>query len=286
MQPPVGRSIVPTHARTRARARPPTSGPRRRSVPTARAPSLDRDDRSRWRSDRCRQRPGREPPANPNSLRSGVVAVALGHDLWRALSFAFGMTWEILWALVLGFLLSSIVQALVSRRTVERAFPDNSPRSLAIAAGLGIASSSCSYASVALARSLFRKGADFTASIVFEIASTNLVVELGIVMAIILGWQFTVGEFVGGPLMIVAIALLFRVFLSRRLADEARLEANRGRHGYMEGHAEMRMTAVAEVYVMEWTAVLRDVVGGLLIAGALAAWVPDSFWRSLFLTGH
>src|SRR5579862_4374316 len=298
MQPPVGRSIVPTHARTRARARPPTSGPRRRSVPTARAPSLDRDDRSRWRSDRCRQRPGREPPANPNSLRSGVVAVALGHELWRALSFAFGMTWEILWALVLGFLLASIVQALVSKRSVERLLPDDLPRSLAVATALGVASSSCSYASVALARSLFRKGADFTATIAFELASTNLVVELGIVMAIILGWEFTAGEFVGGPLMIVVVALLFRRFLSRPLVEEARAQAELGRLGSMEGHAEMDMsvgrdasfsqkfTATSQVYVMEWAAILRDVVVGLLIAGALAAWVPDSWWRHLFLTGH
>jgi uncharacterized protein len=154
------------------------------------------------------------------------------------------------------------------------------------------------------ARSLFRKGADFTAAIAFELASTNLVVELGIVMALILGWQFTVGEFAGGPLMIVVLALLFRAFLSRRLVDEARAEAERGRLGSMEGHAAMDMsvggegslwrrlrspqgfTAISHVYVMEWAAILRDVVAGLLIAGALAAWVPDSWWHSLFLTGH
>jgi uncharacterized membrane protein YraQ (UPF0718 family) len=233
-----------------------------------------------------------------------VVAVGLWHELWRALAFALGMTWEILWALVLGFLLSAIVQALVSKRAVGRLLPDDSPRSLAVATGLGVASSSCSYASVALARSLFRKGADFTASIVFELASTNLVVELGIVMALILGWQFTVGEFVGGPVMIVVLALLFRAFLSRRLVEEARAEAQRGRLGSMEGHAEMDMsvhaegslwrrlrspagfTATSHVFVMEWVAILRDIVVGLLIAGALAAWVPDSWWRSLFLTGH
>jgi len=167
-----------------------------------------------------------------------------------------------------------------------------------------VASSSCSYASVALARSLFRKGADFTATIAFELASTNLVVELGIVMALILGWQFTAGEFAGGPLMIVVLALLFRAFLSRRLVDEARREAELGRLGQMEGHAAMDMsiggdgsfwrrlrspagfTATSHLYVSEWAAVLRDVVLGLLIAGALAAWVPDSWWRSLFLTGH
>jgi uncharacterized protein len=231
-----------------------------------------------------------------------VLALNAPHELLRALSFTFGMTWEILWALVLGFLLSAIVQALVPKERVERLMPDDSPRSLATATALGIASSSCSYASVALARALFRKGADFTAAIVFELASTNLVVELGILMAIVLGWQFTLGEFVGGPLMIVFLALLFRRFLTRRLVGQAREQADRGRLGSMEGHAEMDMsvggsgsvwsklrspagfTATAQIFVMEWAAILRDIAIGLVAAGMLAAWVPDAWWRSLFLT--
>jgi uncharacterized membrane protein YraQ (UPF0718 family) len=214
------------------------------------------------------------------------------------------MTWEILWALVLGFLLSAIVQALVPKRRIERLLPDDSPGSLTKATALGIASSSCSYASVALARTLFRKGADFTSAMAFELASTNLVLELGIVMALVLGWQFTLGEYVGGPLMIVILAVLFRLFLTRRLVDEARREVEHGRLGSMEGHAEMDMsvrgggsiwqrlrspegfTATSHVYVTEWAAILRDIVIGLFAAGALAAWVPDSFWQSLFLTEH
>jgi len=233
-----------------------------------------------------------------------VLAVDIPHELWRALSFAFGMTWEILWALILGFALSGVVQAVVSKREMRRLLPDDSPRTLLVASGLGAASSSCSYASVALARSLFRKGADFTAAMAFEIASTNLVIELGIVMALLLGWRFVVGEFVGGPLMIVFVALLFRLFLKRRLVDEARAEAEMGRLGSMEGHAEMDMsvagggswwqrlrtpagfTSTADYFVMDWAAVGRDIFAGLLIAGALAAWVPDSFWRSLFLEHH
>src|SRR4051794_13668428 len=127
------------------------------------------------------------------------------------------MTWEILWALVLGFGLSAAVQAVVSKREMRRLLPDSSPRTLLVASGLGAASSSCSYASVALARSLFRKGADFTAAMAFEIASTNLVIELGIVMALLLGWQFTAAEFVGGPIMIVILAVLFRIFVRPRL---------------------------------------------------------------------
>jgi uncharacterized membrane protein YraQ (UPF0718 family) len=231
-----------------------------------------------------------------------ILAADVPHELRQAVSFTVGMTWEVLWALVLGFLLSAVVQALVPKQRVERLLPDDSPRSLATATALGIASSSCSYASVALARTLFRKGADFTAAIVFELASTNLVVELGIVMALVLGWEFTLAEFVGGPLMIVFLAFLFRVLLTRRLVGEAREQAERGRLGAMEGHAEMDMsvggggtlwqrlrspagfTATSHVYVMEWAAVLRDVAIGLAAAGALAAWVPDSWWRTLFLT--
>jgi uncharacterized membrane protein YraQ (UPF0718 family) len=233
-----------------------------------------------------------------------VLAVAVGHQLVRALSFAGGMTWEVLWALILGFLISAIVQALVSKSEMRRLLPDDSPKTLAVATGLGAASSSCSYASVALARSLFVKGANFTAAMVFEIASTNLVVELGIIMALILGWQFTLAEFVGAPIMIVLLALGFRLLLTQRLVDEARTEAEKGRRGSMEGHATMDMavtkegpilrrlaapegfTATANVFVMEWAAILRDIVLGLLIAGALAAWVPNSWWQGLFFEGH
>jgi uncharacterized membrane protein YraQ (UPF0718 family) len=222
------------------------------------------------------------------------------HEIGRAVSFAFGMTWLILWALILGFALSAIVQAVVSKRELRRLLPDSSPRTLAVATGLGVASSSCSYASVALARSLIRKGANFIAAMAFQIASTNLVVELGIVMALLLGWQFVAGEYVGGPIMIVIVALLFRAFLKPSLLAHARAEADEGRLGSMEGHAEMDMsvgavrrlltpagfTATADSFVMDWAAVGRDIAGGLLIAGALAAWVPDSFWQSLFFENH
>src|SRR6058998_3860800 len=141
------------------------------------------------------------------------------------------MFWEILWALVLGFTLSAVVQAVVSKSEMQRLMPDDSPRPLGIACGLGAASSSCSYAAVALARSIFRKGADFTASMAFEFASTNLVIELGIILALLIGWQFTLGEFVGGPLMIVILALLFRRFLRPSQVNEARRQADRGLRG-------------------------------------------------------
>ena len=214
------------------------------------------------------------------------------------------MTWEILWALILGFLLSAIVQAVVRKATIVRLLGDDRPRTLVIAAGLGIASSSCSYAAVALARSLFRKGASFTSAMAFEVASTNLVIELGVILALLMGWQFTLAEFVGGPVMIVLLAVMFRRCLSDRLLRDAKRQADRGLAGSMEGHAAMDMsvrrdgsfvsrllsregyTSVAGVFVMEWAAVIRDLVIGLLVAGAVAAWVPDSFWHGFFFAGH
>ncbi|MET8546827.1 permease [Kitasatospora sp. NPDC004799] len=226
------------------------------------------------------------------------------HAILHALSIAGSMTWEITWALVLGFLLSAVVQAVVHKSTVVRLLGDDRPRTLAVAAGLGAASSSCSYAAVALARSLFRKGANFTAAMAFEIASTNLVVELGVILALLLGWQFTAAEFVGGPVMILLLAVLFRLLLREPLLREAREQAEHGRAGSMEGHAAMDMsvagegsftrrllsrpglTAVSHVFVMEWAAILRDLVVGLLIAGAIAAWVPDSFWQAFFVVDH
>ena len=129
---------------------------------------------------------------------------AILHSILSALYMAFAMFWEILWPLILGFALSGVVQAVVSKREMSRLLPDDSPRSLAIACGLGAASSSCSYAAVALARSIFRKGANFTATMAFELASTNLVAELAIILVILMGWQFMVAEFAGAPLMVVA----------------------------------------------------------------------------------
>src|SRR5262249_31655007 len=149
--------------------------------------------------------------------------------------------------------------------------------------------------------SLFRKGADFTSAMTFQFASTNLVIELGIILAVLIGWQFTAGEFVGGPIMIALLAVLFRRALKPTTVEEARQQADRGVLGHMEGHAEMDMgvteggsiwrrlrspqgfTAVSNYFVMDWAAVWMDVFGGLLIAGALAAWVPNSFWQGLFL---
>ena len=228
-----------------------------------------------------------------------IIVTALVHALWMA----FAMFWEILWPLILGFGLSALVQAVVSKSEMTKLLPDDSPRSLAIACCLGAASSSCSYAAVALARSIFRKGANFTAAQAFQLASTNLVAELTIIIIVLMGWQFAAAEFVGGPLMVVLMALLFRRFLSRKLVAQARTQADKGLKGKMEGHAEMDMsvtegslwqritskdgfTATSHYFVMDWAAVWKDIAGGLLIAGALAAWVPPDFWKEFFLVSH
>jgi len=230
--------------------------------------------------------------------------LTLLHAVADALRTSFAMFWEILWPLILGFALSGVVQAVVSHRAMARLLGDDSPRSVTLATLFGAASSSCSYAAVALARSIFRKGASFTAAMVFEIASTNLVVELGIILFVIMGWQFTAAEFVGGLVMVVLIALIFRFTLTPRLVQLARDHASEGRQGRMEGHAAMDMsvegdgsfwskllsrrgfTAVSHLFVGDWASVWTDIAIGLLIAGALAAWVPDRFWQAFFLTSH
>src|ERR1700726_4502342 len=156
------------------------------------------------------------------------------------------MTWEVTWALILGFGLSAIIQALVRRSTIVRLLGDDRPRTLALAAGFGAASSSCSYAAVAIARSLFRKGANFTAAMAFEIASTNLVIELGVILALLIGWQFTAAEFVGGPIMIVIVAVLFRLLVRARVIEAAREQADPGLAGPMARHAPMDMPVQGE----------------------------------------
>ncbi|MBB5316775.1 permease [Tunturibacter empetritectus] len=224
---------------------------------------------------------------------------AIGHAVMMSLT----MAWEILWALILGFLLSAVVQAVVSKEEMSRLLPDDRPSTIVKACWLGAASSSCSYAAVALARSMFRKGANFTASMAFQFASTNLVMELGILLAVLMGWRFTLAEFVGGPVMIWVLVVLFRMLLRPEMVEAARQQAERGIQGRMEGHAAMDMsvhegtlwqratsdkgrTAISHFFVMDWASLWVDIGVGLLIAGALAAWVPKHFWQTFFFAGH
>ena len=225
------------------------------------------------------------------------------NHLLEALRMTGIMAWTMLWALCLGFLLSGIIEAVVSKEQLSRLLPDSSPRTILIAGGLGAASSSCSYAATALARTLFRKGADFIAAIAFQFASTNLVVELSVLLAVMLGWQFTLAEFTGGPIMIALIVVFLRLTMKPRLIEAARRQAERGLEGKMEGHAAMDMslhsgsfwhklssaqgiTATSHYFWMDWYSLWPDIAGGLLISGCLAAWVPQTFWQGLFLVHH
>lgn len=227
------------------------------------------------------------------------------HALGHALATSFSMGWEILWPLILGFGISGVIQAVVSHKQMSKLLPDDKPKTILKATALGAASSSCSYAAVALARSIFSKGANFTAAMAFEIASTNLVIELGIIMVVLLGWQFTAAEFVGGPLMVFILVVLFRLFLTPKLVKTARAQAEKGISGRMEGHAAMDdmavkgnatiwqklgsadgRTATSHFFIMDWASIWSDIVIGLLIAGALAAWIPVSWWKALFFTNN
>ena len=223
--------------------------------------------------------------------------------IWEALQMAFFMFWEVLWPLAVGFLISAIVQALVSRESVGRVLGRDDLRGVAFATLLGAASSSCSYAAVAVGRSLFRKGATLANAILFEFASTNMVFELGLVLLVLLGWQFVAAEFAGGLLMIALLAVVFKYTLRANLVEAARLQAAKGLHGRMEGHGEMDMsisdgpflrrlfsprgfTSVSHLFYMDIASLWTDLLLGFLIAGALAAWVPNSFWQALFLSNN
>ncbi len=225
------------------------------------------------------------------------------NSIGQALFTSFSMFWEILWPLMLGFTLSGIVQAVVSHNAMAKTLGCDGPKCLTFATLFGIASSSCSYAAVALARSIFQKGASFVSAMAFELASTNLVIELGIILIVLMGWQFTAAEFVGGILMVIFIGVLFRLTLTPKLVQMARAQAEKGLTGRMEGHAAMDMsvsggsffsrllsrrglTAVSNFFVMDWASVWVDIVLGLLIAGALAAWVPNSFWNAFFFSNN
>ena len=216
---------------------------------------------------------------------------------------AFFMFWEVLWPLVLGFLISAIVQSLVSREAVVRVLGRDDLRGVTFATVLGAASSSCSYAAVAVGRGLFRKGATFANAILFEFASTNLVFELGLVILVLLGWQFLAAEFAGGLLMIAILAVIFKYTLRARMVEVAKAQAEKGLRGRMEGHGEMDMsisdgpflarlfssrgfTAISHFFYMDLASLAQDLVLGFLIAGALAAWVPNSFWQTLFIANN
>jgi uncharacterized protein len=221
-----------------------------------------------------------------------AVLSTIGDGLWNA----FQMAWEVWWALVLGFLLSGIVQAWVPRSRIEHALGERGPRQIALATGLGAASSSCSYAAIAIAKSLFAKGASFASAMAFQFASTNLVFELGIVIWIFIGWQFTLAELVGGLILIALMWLGLRLFVSRRLEEEARRHAEAAEAGHVHGSAapgklslRQRLASVeawsdvAVNFRNDWEMLWKEIVAGFLIAGFVSL-VPAKVFNSVFLT--
>src|SRR5689334_16090561 len=215
--------------------------------------------------------------------------------IWHVFRDAFLMAWEVWWALVLGFAISAIVQAWVPRERVERALSGGGPKSIGWATGLGAASSSCSYAAIAIAKSLFQKGASAASALAFQFASTNLVWELGLVLWVLIGWQFTLAEYLGGLVMIVLMAALLRLFVSPRLEAQAREHARGADAGHQHRSVEAaggwreRVTSadawsdVAHNFRGDWQMLYKEIAAGFLLAGVVAQ-LGDDFFNRLFVT--
>jgi uncharacterized protein len=207
---------------------------------------------------------------------------------------AFLMAWEVWWALVLGFAISAIVQAWVPRERIQNALGGSGFRPVAVATGLGAASSSCSYAAIAIAKSLFQKGASAASALAFQFSSTNLVIELGIVMWVLIGWQFTFAEFIGGLVLIAIMTVLLRLFVSKRLEEQAREHAQEADSGHQHHSAGEHMTIrqrltsasawsdVAHNFRNDWSMVWKEILIGFLLAGFIGQ-LPNSFFNALFL---
>lgn len=212
-----------------------------------------------------------------------------------ALEDAFLMAWAVWWALVFGFAISAVVQAWVPRARIQGALGGAGTRPIALATGLGAASSSCSYAAVAIAKSLFQKGSSAASALAFQFASTNLVIELGIVIWVLIGWQFTLAEFVGGLILIVVMTLLLRLFVSKRLEEQAREHAVQADSGHQHDSAEAHMsvrerltsidawTDVAHNFRNDWTMLYKEIALGFVLAGFIGQ-LDNSFWNALFVT--
>jgi uncharacterized membrane protein YraQ (UPF0718 family)/YHS domain-containing protein len=229
-----------------------------------------------------------------------LVAFISLRDLGDSAREAFFMFWETLWALVLGFALSGAVQAFVSKDQMQRVMGDRRPASIARASGLGMMSSSCSYAASAMAKSLFKKGADFVSAMVFMFASTNLVLELGIVLVVLLGWQFALAQFVGGMIMVVLLALtggfVVRGALVRRArvrlqdGEDAALEEERVAVERMPWRTKLTSRAAwsdaASYSIADVTMLRKELVIGYSVAGLLTVLVPMHVWNAVFVEGH
>ena len=217
--------------------------------------------------------------------------------LGEALVLSAGMAWQVGWSLILGFALSGAVQALVSKERMQRALGRDGIREIALATGFGAASSSCSYAAAAMSKTLFKKGAALIPSLAFLFSSTNLVLELGIILWLLMGWQFTAAEWIGGLVLIAIMTVLVKLTYPEKLVEEARrhLDETTGHdHGSAEGEGRNvferlrdpgTRVAIAQNFAMDFSMLWKDLLGGFLIAGALAAFVPDHAWKVFFLNG-
>ncbi len=218
------------------------------------------------------------------------VISTIGDGVWNA----FLMAYQVWWALVLGFLVSAIVQAWVPRERIEALMAGGGPRSVGWATGLGAASSSCSYAAIAIAKSLFQKGASAVSALAFQFASTNLVWELGLVLWVLIGWQFTLAEYAGGIVMIVLMAATLRLFVSRRLEEDAREHARRAEAGHVHHTAVSHLswrerlsspdawTDVAHNFRGDWRMLWKEITLGFFLAGFIAL-LGDDFFNFLFI---
>ena len=232
--------------------------------------------------------------------------------LWLGLYHALAMLWATFWALVLGFTISGVLQVFVSKEQISRAFGQTNWKSVSLATGLGAASSSCSYAAVAAARSAIQQGAALVPALAFMFASTNLVIELGAVLWVLMGWQFVLAEIFGAFVLITIMWLLIRLFLPKNLETEIRIRAQEKTQGSdhshhehehppssnsgaaseqkfgaadpsISGHEMSKWTRVAHAFVADWSMLWKEILGGFLIAGFLAALIPHDWWEGLFL---
>ena len=223
-------------------------------------------------------------------------------EIVNAILMSAGMLWDVGWSLALGFLISALLQVFVSKEKMSALLGHDGPKELALSAGFGAASSSCSYAATSIARTLFQKGASFTNSLAFMFASTNLVVELGLILYVLMGWQFMAAEWIGGVVLIIIMSLLVRLTYPRRWIDAARPQAEAPPHEHMHhDHEHMhhdhavpvthsifsREThmAIAQSFMMDLSMLWKDLLIGFLIAGFLSTFIPNGLWQALFIKG-
>ena len=217
--------------------------------------------------------------------------------LGDAALMAFGMAWQTLWSLILGFSISALLQSTVSADQMKEALGRDGPKEIALAAAAGAASSSCSYASAAITRTLFKKGAALACSLAFMIASTNLVLELGLILLVLLGWKFMLGQWIGGVVLVAIMSVIVKATAPKTLVDEARNHEETGK-----GHNHMAMQAdgdtwvaratnpktriyLAQSFAMEWQMLWKDLAIGFVVGGLVSAFVPAAVWKTIFLGG-